>query len=684
MKKFLSVILSLALLPCTHAFAADDVQSALSSVKKRVQIPAELTEFDSGSYKDGENITYNFNWSDKNNKLSIEVECDAYGRISRYYSWNNSSNAELRLTPYTAEDALNFAEEFLKKSMPEAYENGAELMWDGSSPNGRIYSSGGVRYTFNFKRMYQGAEVYGNDVSVTVLATQNGMKIQNMRSEYDYDAEFSVPKNITDNANDAYIKAFPIKLHYIKDYENSTDDTDAVRLIYSVDDNCEGFISAETGEIKEEKLKNAEYSGGAGSSSAEDASSDNVFLKESFTEAETAELENVKGLISEADAEKILRGISDLKMTSGMKLSQVRIYKEDDGYFINIGFSDDSDSRSLSATLDAKSGEIKSIFNYCYEDYRSSDYKNYAVTDAQKDDAQKKCDSFFKSVSAVAEEYVIDNDYSHSSTVTFDYVRTANGVDYTENSAGISYDVKNSMIKYYFAPNHSAAAEFADPSLAADAHEVYTEILSQYPLKKVYVFTDADKYELCLRPSKSYITADALTGKIENTDEDAGGYTDIDAHWCANAVGRLADAGICLNGTEFKPNENITKADLLRLFSAGLSSRGNLNCTDDVITELMREKSVIADDETADSSFVMREDACVYMVRLAGFERVAKLSDIFTVDFADKAEISADKTGYASILSGMGVICGDGQSMRPKDYLTRAEAAQMLYVYLLP
>ena len=41
-----------------------------------------------------------------------------------------------------------------------------------------------------------------------------------------------------------------------------------------------------------------------------------------------------------------------------------------------------------------------------------------------------------------------------------------------------------------------------------------------------------------------------------------------------------------------------------------------------------------------------------------------------------------EKTGYAAILTGMNIICGNGGNLRPKDNITRAEAAVMLYNYM--
>ena len=102
---------------------------------------------------------------------------------------------------------------------------------------------------------------------------------------------------------------------------------------------------------------------------------------------------------------------------------------------------------------------------------------------------------------------------------------------------------------------------------------------------------------------------------------------------------------------------------------------------DSIYEECVRER-VLTKDERDDSAAVTREQAFVYMIRLAGYDSVASLSDIYKVSYADGDKLSDGLIGYAAILSGMGIIEGDGGNIRPKDSITRAEAAVMLYRYM--
>ena len=92
---------------------------------------------------------------------------------------------------------------------------------------------------------------------------------------------------------------------------------------------------------------------------------------------------------------------------------------------------------------------------------------------------------------------------------------------------------------------------------------------------------------------------------------------------------------------------------------------------------------MITEEEKNPDGYVTREDAFVYMIRIAGLEKVAKLEDIYKVSYTDGHLISEGKLGYAAILSGMRIINGSGGAVRPLDNITRAEAATMIYKYLL-
>ena len=147
----------------------------------------------------------------------------------------------------------------------------------------------------------------------------------------------------------------------------------------------------------------------------------------------------------------------------------------------------------------------------------------------------------------------------------------------------------------------------------------------------------------------------------------------------ANLDEALAQAGISLYTENFEPEKEITQLEMLRLFGGVMKYTSYLTMDVEDIYRLLKGEGIVKENERAENSSVLREDAFVYMVRFLGFERIAKAEEIFTTQFADQSMISSGKLGYASILSGLKVINGNGGLVKPKDNLTRAEAFVMVY-----
>ena len=74
-----------------------------------------------------------------------------------------------------------------------------------------------------------------------------------------------------------------------------------------------------------------------------------------------------------------------------------------------------------------------------------------------------------------------------------------------------------------------------------------------------------------------------------------------------------------------------------------------------------------------------RIDAAVYFINALELAEIASLPGIYNCPFTDVET----KEGYVSILSGFGVVKGDGTGLfNPDRGVTRGEAAVMIYNYL--
>lgn len=702
MKKIISLLLCAAVTLGASAALADgneqvsaNMQNVLERVKTLVDIPAEFSEFESSVYS-GEDITsYTFYWHDKENKESIQVQCDDKGRISEYWYSSDSfysGSDEKKLSSVSREAVEEYALNFAKKALPEAFADETDcLVYDKDN----LTVSFGSRYTqyaMRFDRMKNNAPVKGNGANITALVKDADIFINGMDVSFDYDAEFEVDGALYEDYINAYKEAYPLEMVYRKDYSYYyrpvKEDCDKIKLIYRIRDDKTGYISAYTGEAAEEDAVISLY-GRQNAEAAADMGGGTGAAK-SLTPAELSAISEIAGLKTVSQTVSELKKLAALKISDDMKESGSRYYKNDDMYILNIsmnnsGGSDKSGDRYLSASVNAETGEILSINNYGGE-YVSE----RKLTERQRTAADKAIDAF---LSAAAGEKLAEcerNTTEHedaeneSGYISRSYTRLVNGVKYINNGISVVYDGINERIDSYSLTYDSG--DFADPASAISEQAAYDRLLEQKPIEYIYILSGGI-YKLCCGwETNGNIQLDAVSGELINKANinraSDISYSDISGHWSEKAVSALMNVGIAFDGDTFRPDTEISQSDLLRLFGAAAYYEGYLNYDDEELYRMLSLNGVITDTEKNPSAPVKREDACVFLIRMIGAEKYAKLESIYKVSFADMEQISPGRIGYIALLSGLGVICGDGGNVRPSDNITRAEAAVMLYNYL--
>jgi hypothetical protein len=93
----------------------------------------------------------------------------------------------------------------------------------------------------------------------------------------------------------------------------------------------------------------------------------------------------------------------------------------------------------------------------------------------------------------------------------------------------------------------------------------------------------------------------------------------------------------------------------------------------------MIREGVLTQAEKNPKAIMTRETSVKYMVNALKYSEVAQIKDIYIVNFRDSSKISTDLKGYIAIARGLNIISGDGRKFNPKDNLTRADAAVMIY-----
>ncbi len=680
MKKIISIFLILTMLTIPTAFAdeavSNDLQSVLIAVKTKITVPDELSVFESNVSSYGGRTYYNFDWHTPDYEKSLSVTAEGEGNITNYSNYSERVS-EKKLTGISKSEVIAYADSFIEKALPEIYKT---LIFDSES----YRASGSSRYSFTYQRYINDIPVKDNFVNITVCISENdALYIRNMSANIDYKTSFEKSPAELENYVEKYKEAFPLELVYQDVYDYNWKEYGLPRetseLIYQHKDNFAGFISAETGEVVTEDISNEAFREESMNDSASGGTPSNK--NEILTEQELSEITAVEGLLSISQIESKIKALPYIKFPEGVKLENSFLYKNYDGeYIYNVNYSNSEKGKYsyVSFTVNAKDGKLLS-----YNCASTSD-NDITLSENQKKSAEDKIEKFLLNVAK--EEFNSTEKSTERETgslVNKYYQRKVNGIKHLNNGIRVTFDAEDSVVTH-FSVNFTDCT-FDNPEKAVDEKTAYESLVAYSSIIKMYV-KSGGVYKVCYTLKQNGVIIDALTGKVKNEYKETPAefsYTDIKGHWSEEAATKLSEIQIGFSGGKLSPNDAVTEEEYLRLLASGIYGTYYNNYSGDELYDSLIREGIVNEEEKNPSSYITREESFVFLIRMANFEKVARLENIFKVDYADKSKISAGKIGYCAILSGFGVISGSGGKIRPRNNLTRGEAIVMLYRYLL-
>ncbi len=656
--------------------SADAMEKALVKVKEKITVSDELTEFTGNTSTYNDEVSYNFIWRTQDYDKSLSVSCDSEGRITSYYD-NTFKSSEKRISAVSKDEIIKYAEVFLRKTLPETFIDENDCFFYDS-----YTASENLTYTLSFKRLKSSVYVKDNYVAITLCVCDGEIFVRRMNVNFKYDAQFDTDKPKTENITEKYKELFPAELIYRDEYKplmKKGEPETKTNLIYRIKDDNIGYMDISNGEILTEDPFEAELRKESGS--VEDSVMNGAAGGGGLTQQEIKELEKIEGLISVSDIEEFVEKLPYLNFTDELKPESSNLYKdENNDYFYSISYIEDKEDagRYFYLRVNAQNGELISLSN---NDYTYNDERN-ALSEEQTKEAEEKIKEFLeKTVKEKFAQTQETESKDHYGNVNSYFERILNGIKYVGNGISVNFDAKNNIVRNFNV--NFTKGEFASPDDAIDKELAYEKILEYSPLTEIYVLSGGI-YKKAVTLEKTNITLDAIKGEIQNpyTTENYF-YTDIENHWVFDAATKLAEIQIGLKGEKLEPEKEITQEEFLKLVAEAVFGSYYSQYTTDELYEMLANLDIITSEEKAPSDPVKREDAFVYIIRFAGLEKVAKLSDIFKVNFADENKLTKEKKGYAAILSGMDVVSGDGGYLRPQEKLTRGEGISLVYKYLL-
>ena len=717
------------------------MKTALTEVKKRIDIPEELSEFTYAESKVYSKTGYNFNWNTPNGAKEYKsINVTIIGGVITEYSRqgfgddNGFRSYEPRLAKLSQQEILTKAKESFKKINPDIYnECKFEL---------RNLSLNSAEAHITISRSVNGIDVTDNGGSIRI--NQNTGEFTDMSLTWWNDASFSDPKTAKTEAEiqEAYKSLCTLTPYYRISYkwdEKSKKSKPTVRIVYAPDYTDE--IDAYTGKASTiwedmEKAGGSRYYGnvmyanpatGIGIETAEaalDDADDDAGV--SFTEEELKKLDQNSKLLKTDDVTALLKKDKFVALTDSYKLKNYNVSSQKDSngkesFTMYVSYELDTDKptakdyyKYVTVNLDAETGKILHLSKYGDQieknDFDKLDVKKanavaeeVAKTYAKDIISQYKADkSNSEPVKVIDTIEIMDQEKNrkikenlYEKNRTFVFNRFANGIQVSGNTIRVTVDI-NGVVTYYDT-DHTENITFPAADIIS-TDEAFKKLFEQKDFEKYYNgwVTKDGEFKTYLLYDIGGFTLNAKSGKICSWDGSVSetsstGYytdakfTDIKDIPQREAILEMQKYGVTLrtDGKKFLPDTPISEAefvDLLgNLFGEAIVFADEI---DDVIDDDSPEAKAKAEAEKKDKAETTRREAAVMFAQMYDHNNIANIKGIFRSFYSD-IKSSDENAGHIAIAYAKGFFgkTADGQFHGDK-VITRAEAMQLVYDYL--
>ena len=679
------------------------LEAAILSVKSRIEVPAELTEFDSNVNNTEDGTEYSLSWrQDSGDNLRVSVNDKNDITYYRYYRQDNNERT-IKFAKYTNEQLLDKAYEWLAEINPGWI---AELPRENAVVSERSDIYGGEEY-ISLRRYVNGIPFLFDSVSVSV-SNRTG-EVIGMSATWDYEQNIPDPSEAMDEAKAAeeFFKLSELELKY----EGSGEGNSAT-LVYSPKNPWVRINARKGGEINEYAYNDYDKEQAVAEDAAVSmAAGGSSNRKAQLSESEILNINEVKGLLSKEELVKKAQALyntgldkaafesCEYRRTPAFMPFKNGETEEKESYTANLRFMFNKGTEKQTEAhveFDAQSGELISYRAWNYYDYLDSDV-------AEKNAADKKPAVSYDKAEAEARKFAEQNapeqlaktkvveksEERYGSDYTISFVRHENDIPFYSDSINISVNSETGRIQSYRKNwTEDITFESTDGVLdEAGAKAKFNENIG-YNLSYVYSYEkgkNEPNVELAYTVSDKGNKINAKTGDVisSNTEKAVVYPDDISGHYAEKQINALIENGILELGDEasFRPDDAVTQKELAEM--VGKLTQRYYYASED-ISALARSMGIIGKSESIDSDTpATRADGPKYIIRALGYREVAELSDTFACGFTDSDSIAPELLGYAAIAKGMGIIKGDENGcFNPNDALTRADAAIMIYNYL--
>lgn len=699
--------------------AAVSLEQAIKIAREAFQVPADFDKFTNGFSQSEQESYWELRWNRSATSGGyIEVRVNAQtGEIWSMYQWNPLPDGGVYqgLPAYSREEVKDIAVALAEKLQPVRFKETQLQPERDYFPPLLSQPRGPVEYRYNFARKVNGYPYLENSINVTVNGDTG--EVIGFNLNWDDTASFPDPRgSITlSEAEQVFRTQSTPRLYYFRPSIPGGSEV-PVKLVYGLTgQKTQVLIDALTGEVLDNNGDYGLYGGAGGAEKMKMA--DSRMNEYQLNPVEISAVADAKNLLSQdaalakAKSAVIVPGEYTLRSS---RLEQDYLFADKKTWHFSWEAGDEPDRKWLDVSVEATSGELVS-FNL--NEYNIWDKLKELEPKFSEADARKAAETFIKKVhsekwgqvifkevqplmGAFVSEKQLPGAYSFVwSRVARDGIQfPANG--FTVNVNAVTGEITGFQMNWY-------DVDFPDPQGVMKPEAAAGVFLQEAPLAEAYLgvwpedqwkgSTEEAKIHLVYYLDNQYFTMlDAFSGQPLNSEGEVakaplkeGGFTDLDGSPYAEAVEMLAGAGIInAAGGAFRPNDAVTQAELIAmLVRAGTYSEGGVRPLSaeskegwyQPYYEKAVQLGILQKGEQPDPDAPVTR---IFMARLSihamGMYRVARLSDIYILNFQDAVEIPDYLRGHAAISVGLGLIEPQEGKFGPQVVVTRGQAAVTL------
>ncbi|OPX88438.1 S-layer homology domain-containing protein [Pelotomaculum sp. PtaB.Bin117] len=700
---------------------AVSLEQAIQIARQAFAVPGELDQFSSGFSQSEQNSFWNLRWyrnSEPGGEMNVKVDAGT-GEIWSMYKWlpRGPGVVYRGLPRYSREQSEAMAAALAQKLQPGRF--GETSLQPGSDyvPPLSVNEREQVEYNFYYARYVDGVIYSDNGISVAVNGDTNEVIRFDVNWEEARDFPPPAGKIAPEQAEQVFYSESAPELYYYRPYAPYGVEA-PVQLVYKLPESRrQVVIDALTGELLNNEAsynyKQASMPDGAGGAG-------NYLFDQAIrlNPAEEDQVDRLKNVIPQDEALKIAKSavaIPPKYVLTSSRLEQDYSFKENKSWEFSWQAGDGSDDGGMDVSVNAVNGELVAFsrrYNR-YEDLKSpvvkfSDEEALHIAEdyIEKNQPGRWAQVVFGSLRPVQGLVIDPLEEPRPRAYAINYTRVTNGVKFPQNGFDLEVNSATGEINSYRMTWWDV--QFPDPQGVISQEAAADNYLREAPLTLGYLRTWAPEKSVKPReegkvhlvyyqPNRNFAMLDAFTGRILDeegkTVTPAGekeSFSDLAGHPAREAVELLAEAGIVTGADgRFRPDDPVTQAELIAMLvkssgrSPGAAAGGKEPWYRSYYDTAELLGIIRAGEKPEPDAAVNREDLARLAVQTMGLYNVARLSNIYVLDFQDANDISENLRGHAALSVALGLIKPVEGKFEPKAVVTRAEAAETIVRLLI-